>query len=194
MKGCHVSFQTVSSRISHQQSSADTNVPSQPEQIQGATSRAGAGLGAPKNLVQRERLQCRRGQNQSSSADLYVLIQTLFTCLCGTFLASFLCLQFSFLSSFRPQVKNVYQTSFSAFLESLDLSRATEFPQVRVDPHSTCPTNGLAHMIFTLVRWKSSCNYCLLMQICPWKYLFLPWYCCGKGQVVRTICGRTSLR
>lgn len=35
------------------------------------------------------------------------------------------------------QVKNVYQTSFSAFLESMDLSRSLDFPQV--SRHITSP-------------------------------------------------------
>lgn len=36
----------------------------------------------------------------------------------------------SFTLKFCLQVKNVYQTSFSAFLDSLDLSRSPDFPQV----------------------------------------------------------------
>lgn len=41
----------------------------------------------------------------------------------------------------------MYQTSFSAFLDSLGLSRTTDFPQVRDDPHSTCSTTGHAHSL-----------------------------------------------
>lgn len=38
------------------------------------------------------------------------------------------------------QVKNVYQTSFLAFLDSMDLSRSTDFPQVSACSQSTCST------------------------------------------------------
>lgn len=90
------------------------------------------------------------------------------------------CLQCSRLSTFRSQVKNVYQTSFSAFLDSLDLSRTTEFPQVLIDPRSTCPADNLTHMLSYKWALKRSCCSCLLTQICPWKDLFLLFYCRGK--------------
>ncbi|MEQ2208471.1 hypothetical protein XENOCAPTIV_001412 [Xenoophorus captivus] len=37
------------------------------------------------------------------------------------------------------EVKNVYQTSFMAFLESVDLSRSTDFPQVERTPKKNQP-------------------------------------------------------
>lgn len=47
----------------------------------------------------------------------------------------------SFTPIFCLQVKNVYQTSFSAFLDSLDLSGSTHLPQVGgVDGPNTCVT------------------------------------------------------
>lgn len=58
-----------------------------------------------------------------------------------------LCCSHVFLCSFvlytvhHMQVKNVYQTSFSAFLDSLDLLRSPDFPQVRsCDSHNICST------------------------------------------------------
>lgn len=47
----------------------------------------------------------------------------------------------SFTLKLCVQVKNVYQTSFSAFLDSLDLSRSPDFPQVGgAYCHNTCST------------------------------------------------------
>ncbi len=50
------------------------------------------------------------------------------------------------------QVKNVYQTSFSAFLESLDLSRSPDFPQVEwwlsQQPHCCLALLSALHLLF----------------------------------------------
>jgi len=56
------------------------------------------------------------------------------------------------------QVKNVYQTSFSAFLDSLDLSKSPDFPPVGMHTCATCLVSRSAlHPLFPFVI-----SYCLL--------------------------------
>lgn len=105
-------------KISRQQNPepANTNISSQPEQSQTPTSRARGGCAASRNFVQREWMQHRRG--------LFLLTVVIYMNL--TLPSEYFCSQ----CQLYLQVKNVYQTSFSAFLDSLDLSRSPDFPQV----------------------------------------------------------------
>lgn len=57
----------------------------------------------------------------------------------STILCVLSCLRLASLAPlFCSQVKNVYQSSFSAFLDSLDVSRGADFPQVGGDLHGAC--------------------------------------------------------
>lgn len=79
----------------------------------------------------------------------------------------------------------MYQTSFSAFLDSLDLSQATDFPPVRVDPYSTCLINALAHMFFFFLN---TCGYenATVSTVCCHKYVLGTICFCSDLAAVRT--------
>lgn len=76
----------------------------------------------------------------------------------STILRALSCLRLASLAPlFCSQVKNVYQSSFSAFLDSLDVSRGADFPQVDCDFHGTCSAVKLPTYCFHLLSLPSAC-------------------------------------
>jgi len=83
------------------------------------------------------------------------------------------------------QVKNVYQTSFSAFLDSLDHSRSPDFPQVGGGCQNTCSTvwfNSISSTFTVSISHLLACCclffYVLVSDRC-WLLLLLLIHVCS---------------